>query len=37
MEEKKTWSRCYTAAIVSAVGLVCYLNTLQADFVYDDR
>lgn len=37
MEEKKIWSRSYTAAIVSAVGLVCYLNTLQADFVYDDR
>jgi hypothetical protein len=35
--EEKNWSRWYVAGIVAVVGLVCYLNTLQADFVYDDR
>ncbi|XP_028517336.1 protein O-mannosyl-transferase TMTC2 [Exaiptasia diaphana] len=34
--DEKTWSRCYTGLIVVIVGLGCYLNTLNSDFVYDD-
>ncbi|XP_020604755.1 transmembrane and TPR repeat-containing protein 2-like [Orbicella faveolata] len=30
------WKWYYTAAISSLAGILCYLNSLSADFVYDD-
>ena len=35
--QKYKWKWCYTAAISSLVAILCYLNSLSADFVYDDR
>ena len=31
------WKLWHTVAVSSVVGLLCYLNSLSADFVYDDR
>ncbi|KAM7434070.1 Protein O-mannosyl-transferase tmtc2 [Porites harrisoni] len=30
------WKLWHTVAVSSVVGLLCYLNSLSADFVYDD-
>ena len=31
---EKHWK---TAGIVSLIGFLCYVNSLEGDFVYDDR
>ena len=34
---KNTIQLCYCLLIVCLISLVCYVNTLNAGFVYDDK